>query len=110
MVFVWYALADVLGIGIGISPAIARRSAPILRRLGGRPLSVGSVELPSFYEPVYRTDLTFLTFDVSEPAGAYERNIAACRSTIRETPVICPDELPSPAQFSIISSNDLVRS
>jgi hypothetical protein len=99
MVLIWYALADVLGIGVGISPAIARRSAPILRRLGGQPLSVGSVELPSFYEPVYRTDLTFLSFDVSHPAPAYERNIAACRSTIRATPVICPDELPLPTTW-----------
>lgn len=68
-----FALSRLLGGCVGITTATTRHSSSsILRRIGGRSLSVGEVELPKFYDPQYGCDMEILRFEASQTNQKYE--------------------------------------
>lgn len=85
-----YALGRNLGGCIGITTATTRHSSSsILRRIGGQSLAAGGAELPSYYDPNYRCEMSVLRFDSSLPNPRYEGWIEEIRDQIWTTPVIC---------------------
>ncbi len=63
-----FSLARLLGGCIGITTATSRHcSAAILRKIGGRPLQTGDIELPPYYDPQYECEMELLRFDSAEP-------------------------------------------
>ena len=85
-----YALGRNLGGCIGITTATTRHSSSsILRRIGGQSLAAGGAELPSYYDPNYRCEMSVLRFDSSLPNPRYEGWIEQIRAQIWTTPVIC---------------------
>lgn len=85
-----YALGRNLGGCIGITAATTRHSSSsILRRIGGQSLAAGGAELPSYYDPNYRCEMSVLRFDSSLPNPRYEGWIEQIRDQIWTTPVIC---------------------
>lgn len=89
-----YSLARTLGGCIGIATVTYRHgSSAILRRIGGRPLSVGGVDLPPYYDPQYGCDMEILRFDSSEPNPRFEHWIEGLTDYLRTEPVI-HDERP----------------
>lgn len=59
-----YALASDLGGCVGITTATVRHcSARILRKLGGQPLEVGGVTLPTYFDPRYGCEMEILRFE-----------------------------------------------
>lgn len=63
-----YALARLLGGCIGITTATFRHSSSsILRRIGGCGLQAHGVELPSYYDPRYKSEMVILRFNSSAP-------------------------------------------
>jgi hypothetical protein len=84
-----YSLARTLGGCIGIATVTQRHaSSSILRRIGGRPLSVGGVDLPPYYDPQYGCDMEILRFDSREPNPRFEAWIDELSAYMRVEPVI----------------------
>jgi hypothetical protein len=84
-----YSLARTLGGCIGIATVTQRHaSSSILRRIGGRPLSAGGVDLPPYYDPQYGCDMEILRFDSSEPNPRFEAWIDELSDYMRMEPVI----------------------
>lgn len=84
-----YSLAQALGGCIGVSNATRRhRSSSILRRIGGRPLSVDGVELPAYYDPQYSCEMEMLRFDSVTPNPRYEVWIDEIRDHLLSVPII----------------------
>ncbi len=68
-----YSLARVLGGCIGITTATRRHcSAAILRRIGGRRVRFGEVEIPPYFDPQYECEMELLRFDSAEPNPRFE--------------------------------------
>ena len=89
MVLAGYALGQTLGGVRGISTVNTQHhSSSILRRIGGSPLSMNGIEVPSFYEPQYRAELEILRFDAFQPNPRYETYIQQCRSALETVMVI----------------------
>lgn len=85
-----YALARNLGGALSVTMATARHcSSSILRRIGGQPLTVGRIELPSYYDPHYKCEMTILRFDSDRPNPRYEPWIEQIRQELLSAPVIC---------------------
>lgn len=85
-----YALARNLGGAIGVTAATVRHcSSSILRRIGGQPLAIGGAELPSYYDPRYKCEMTILRFDSDRPNPRYEGWIEQIREELRTAPTIC---------------------
>jgi len=85
-----YAFAQLCGGGLGITTANTRScSAAILKRVGGQPLRHGGAELPVYYDEHYHKELEILRFDAFRPNPRYQKWIEACRSHLRNVPVIC---------------------
>jgi hypothetical protein len=90
LVLACYAFGQLLGGVMGIGTVgIRHHSSSILRRLGGRPLTMHGTELPNYYEPLYRSELEILRFDSSTPNPRYAWSIEQCRAWFRQVPVIC---------------------
>ncbi len=90
MIATAYAFAQLCGGALGISTASTRRcSSAILKRIGGQQMRAGGVELPSFYDAHYRCHMEVLRFDSSRPNPRYRKWMDACRSGLRDVPVIC---------------------
>jgi hypothetical protein len=85
-----YAWSYAMGGCLGLSMATHRNgSAAILRRIGGRPLEWGGVELPPYYDPHYKCEMEVLRFDSRLPSRKYSHVIDQMRSEIPDVPVIC---------------------
>jgi hypothetical protein len=85
-----YALARNLGGAISVTTATARHcSSSILRRIGGQPLATGRTELPSYYDPRYKCEMTILRFESDQPNPRYEAWIEQIREELLNAPVIC---------------------
>jgi hypothetical protein len=85
-----YALARNLGGAISVTTATARHcSSSILRRIGGQPLAMGAAQLPSYYDPRYKCEMTILRFDSDQPNPRYEVWIEQIREELLTVPVIC---------------------
>jgi hypothetical protein len=66
-----FALARRLGAGFGITTATVKHcSAAILRKIGGRPLEIDGLEVPSYYDPHYRCEMEVLRFE-ADPEPRY---------------------------------------
>jgi predicted GNAT family N-acyltransferase len=84
-----YALGEVIGGIRGITTAnIRHNSSSILRRIGGSPLQMNGSDLPTFYEPQYRSELEILRFDSSQPNLRYRGHIDQCRAALQSVMVI----------------------
>jgi N-acyl-L-homoserine lactone synthetase len=91
MVLSAYALARHLKGCIGVTTATGRHSSStILRRLGGQPLRVGDTEMPSYYDPRYRCEMTILRFDSDQPNHRYEPWVEEIREHLTDALVVCP--------------------
>jgi hypothetical protein len=85
-----YALARNLGGAVSVTTATARHcSSSILRRIGGQPMAVGRTELPSYYDPRYKCEMTILRFESDRPNPRYEAWIEQIREELLTAPVIC---------------------
>jgi hypothetical protein len=84
-----YSLARILGGCIGITTATDRHcSAGILRRIGGRPLRCGSVELPIYFDPQYGCEMELLRFDSTELNPRYESFVTELSGYLQSCEVI----------------------
>jgi hypothetical protein len=91
-----FSLARTLGGCIGIATATQRHaSSSILRRIGGRPLTSGGVDLPAYYDPQYGCDMELVRFDSSEPNSRFEAWIVELSDYLRMEPVIHREYAPS---------------
>lgn len=92
MIATAYAFAQLCGGALGITTASTQRcSAAILKRIGGQHLRSCGVELPTFYDAHYRCHMEILRFDSSRPNPRYGKWMDACRSRLKDVPVICTD-------------------
>jgi hypothetical protein len=100
MIITAYAFAQLSGGALGITNATLRScSASILRRIGGRRLMTGDVELPSYSETKYESlEAEILRFDSSTPNPRYRKWLEECETHLRDMPVICH----TPSQVSIV--------
>lgn len=109
-----YALAELLGGALMIGTATRRHnSAPILRRIGARPLVFDEVEIPPYYDPAYGCEMEILRFDSANPRPAYMSWLAEIRERMADVPVICPSRTVShtvPEGFSVATSGSRLRS
>lgn len=85
-----YGLGQIFGGALGISTATTRHhSASILRKLGGRPLALGSTVLPGYFEPKYGCQMEILRFDSWAPNPRFVNYIDELRAQLAGAPVIC---------------------
>lgn len=85
-----YALARNMGGAISVTTATARHcSSSILRRIGGEPMAMGRTELPAYYDPRYKCEMTILRFDSDRPNPRYEAWIEQIREDLLNAPLIC---------------------
>jgi predicted GNAT family N-acyltransferase len=93
-----YALAWGLGGCIGLTTATVRHcSSRILRKLGGRTLALGDVELPCYFDPQYGCDMEILRFDSNGSSPRYAGHIARMAARFFVAPVVVPTA-PAPAR------------
>ena len=52
-------------------------------------MAVGRVELPSYYDPRYKCEMTILRFESDRPNPRYEAWIEQIREELLNAPVIC---------------------
>ena len=91
-----YALARNLGGAISLTTATSRHcSSSVLRRIGGQPMAAGQTELPSYYDPRYKCEMTILRFDSDRPNPRYETWIEQIRQGLLNAPVICRTAQPA---------------
>jgi hypothetical protein len=96
-----YSLARSLGGCIGITTATMRHcSSAILRRIGGRPLRNGAVELPPYYDPQYECEMELLRFDSAELNPRFEAMASELSRHLESTHVIRREQ-PAPAWQSL---------
>lgn len=82
-----YALAQILGGGVGVALATVRnQSASILKRIGGQSLG-GS---PPYFDPRYGCHMEALTFNSSQSLPGLDRQTIAMRNLLLNVPVCCP--------------------
>lgn len=85
-----YGLGQLFGGALGITTATTRHhSARILRKLGGRPLALGSTVLPSYFEPRYGCEMEVLRFDSAAPNPRFVHHIDELRAQLAGAQVIC---------------------
>ena len=90
-----YSLGQICGGCLGITTATVRHcSSSILRRLGGVPLELAGVPVPSYYDPKYRCEMELLRFDSRAPHPKYANLVARLRETMAHVTVVA---LPAPA-------------
>jgi hypothetical protein len=84
-----YALAHLLGGCIGFTTATTRHSSSsILRRLGGKPLVVNGLEIPSYYDPQYNCEMEMLCFDSRQLNPRYRAWAEELQSDLMTAPVV----------------------
>jgi hypothetical protein len=90
MIAAAFALAQSSGGALGITNAnLEGCSASILRRIGGRRLTAGGAELPSYTETEYKSFQTeILCFDSSKLNPRYKKWMEECQAQLPYVPVI----------------------
>lgn len=92
-----YALAQLLGGGVGLALATVRnRSAGILKRIGGENLRVGDCRLPPYYDHRYGCEMEALSFRTGQPTAMFARQAQAIRNLLQIIPVIYPAQPDDP--------------
>jgi hypothetical protein len=61
----------------------------MLKRMGGRPLSVAGVTLPAYFDPDYGCEMEILRFDSRAPSDRYRRHVERLIETAANSLVIC---------------------
>jgi hypothetical protein len=90
-----YSLGRVLGGCLGVTTATRRHcSSAILRKIGGAPLRINQVELPSYFDPQYECEMEVLRFDSEEPNPRFEPWIEDLRSHLSAALVVRSAGLP----------------
>jgi len=85
-----YAMGDLLGGCLGFGTVTRRNcSAAILQRIGARPLRLGDIEMPSYFDPGYRCEMELLQFDSRELNPKYAPLKDKIRAHLAALPVIC---------------------
>lgn len=86
-----YALAQLLGGGVGITTATRRNgSASILRRIGGLPLEHDKGELPSYFDPQYGCEMEVLRFYSWSPNPKYVAWVTEMKAILQGALVVTP--------------------
>jgi hypothetical protein len=84
-----YSLGRILGGALGITTATTRHSSStILRRLGGSPLEVGGLQLPSYYDSKYACEMELLRFDSRRVDTKYVGLVELIRDKLANVSVI----------------------
>lgn len=79
-----FAFGELLGGAIGVTTARARGSAPILRKIGGKPIEA----IPAYYDRSYRCTLEILRLHSWDPNPRFHSWIGELRDELRQSPVI----------------------
>jgi hypothetical protein len=86
-----YSLGRICGECLGITTATVRHcSASILRRLGGAPLSLDGMAMPSYYDPRYKCEMEILRFDSRRPNSKYASLVDVLHEKMVNVRVIAP--------------------
>ena len=86
-----YSLGGICGGCLGLTTATVRHcSSSILRKLGGVPLEVGGMTVPSYYDPQYNCEMEILRFDSRTPSDKYADLVHLLREKMTSIPVIAP--------------------
>jgi len=93
MMLAFYALSEWFGGVLGIGTAKRLCSAPVLKRIGGWPMSYAGCDLPAYYEPQYRDELEVIRFDSSRPNTKYRSSLDSLQSTLPTIPVVARSAL-----------------
>jgi hypothetical protein len=102
-----YALSHLLGGCLGLCTATHRHnSSSILRRIGGRPLEVSGIELPSYYDASYECQMEVLRFDSRQVSGRYQSLVLDLARELTTARVYIPvdDSLYSLANYLSLAS------
>jgi hypothetical protein len=92
-----YAVGRSLGGGRGIATATTRNhSSRILRRIGGRPLSLGGEPLPPYFDPRFGCVMELISFDTTAPNPRYADHIQQLMDQLPSLPVIVGDKRQDP--------------
>lgn len=95
-----YSLAQTLGGGVGLSTATFRNSsAPILRRLGGKPLECERQQMPSYFDPQYGCEMEVLRFYSWAPDSRYASWVTDLKRSFHNVRVVTNGEFDSPGAF-----------
>ena len=85
-----YALAQILGGGVGLALATVRnQSAAILKRIGGQALGADEWQVPQYFDPRYGCEMEALTFNSGQPLPGFGRQVAAICNLLQQVPVYC---------------------
>ncbi len=84
-----YALSDRFGGALGIAAANRSRSAPILRRAGGEPVSQSGSRLPVYVDPHFHNETELIRFDSTRPSSKFQQMLERLKSYMIEIPVVC---------------------
>ncbi len=85
-----FSLGLALGGAVGICTATQRNhSATILRRIGGRPLTLGDQEVPSYFDDQYGCEIEVMTFDSDLVPERHAPHIQELQETLHRTAVVC---------------------
>lgn len=85
-----FSLGLALGGAVGICTATQRNhSATILRRIGGRPLTLGDEEIPSYFDERYGCEIEVMTFDSDLVPERHALHIHELQETLNRTAVVC---------------------
>ena len=89
-ILVAYGLLKLLGGGVGLATATVKHgSSSILRRLGLLPMSSQGEDLPSYYDPHYRSEMELLRFDSRQPNPKYVKWVLQLSLQLACVPVVC---------------------
>jgi len=84
-----YSLGQICGGCLGITTATVRHcSSSILRRLGGAPLELEGVQVPSYFDPKYGCEMELLRFDSRAPHPKYAGLVERLRETMAHVTVV----------------------
>jgi len=94
-----YSLGQICGDCLGMTTATVRHcSSSILRRLGGAPLEVSGIRVPSYYDPRYECEMEILRFDSRKPNPRYASLVARLRNAMANVRVIAMPAQPTVAE------------
>jgi hypothetical protein len=91
MLLMMYSLSQLLGGAIALTTATTRHhSSSILRRSGGKSLTDGAVEVPTYFDSRYNCEMELLSFDSRSPNPRYAGWIQEFREeAFQNIPMVC---------------------
>lgn len=84
-----YAFARHMGGALGVTMATTRhRSSTILRRMGGKPLTIRDYSIQPYFDPRFGCEMELLRFDSRAPNEQYEDLIREYETQLHRVPTI----------------------